>query len=355
MLLTEFSATWEVCAWAIISSFYDYARMVYKFRRKKFAVAVCLILMYGAAGFYPFRWSFPFIAYENAAQRNRGGAWQFPKAGIAKTRTVPEWLSKAIQLSSLDIVLEIRSLNSNQSGPARILSISEDPYRRNLTIAQEGTNLVLRLRTPKTSLNGMPSYQIDDVFARPEWQRIEVLIRPGEIQVQVNGRRRVFDKVPAHALLVWANDYSLALGNEMTFDRPWLGEVRRAEIKIGDEVVDYARADLLSVTAQYSVPRSTCLVQVIPFSCSQLDQYRLLDWLLNLIGFVPFGLLIAGLFRGKGTIRYATLASFALSLSMEVGQIYLPGRFPSSEDLLLNTIGGALGASFAAKIYRVTQ
>ncbi len=326
--------------------------MAYKFRQKKCAVPVCLILMYWAAGFYPFRWSFPFIAYENAAQRIRGGGWQFPKAGIAKTRTVPEWLSKAIRLSSLHIVLEIRSLDSNQLGPARILSISEDPYRRNLTIAQEGTNLVLRLRTPKTSLNGMPSYQIDDVFARPDWQRIEVLIRPEEIQVQINGRPRVSDKVPAHALLVWANNYFLALGNEMTFDRPWLGEIRRAEIKIGDEVVDYARADLLAVTAQYSVPRSTCLVQVIPFSCSQFDQYRLSDWLFNLIGFVPFGLLIAGLFRSNGTIRNSTLASFALSVSIEAGQIFLPGRFPSSEDLLLNTVGGALGAAFAVRIYR---
>jgi hypothetical protein len=240
----------------------------------------------------------------------------------------------------------------DQFRSARIFSISQDPYSRNITIAQEGADLVLRLRTPQTSLNGMPSYQIEDVFAHSGWQRIEVLIQPGELQIQINGVPCIAAKLPVHALLAWANYYPLALGNEMTFDRPWLGNIRRAEIRVGEVALDYAFTNLLDVPKRYYVPRSNCLVEIIPFSCGELDQERVLDWLANLIGFVPFGLFVASAFPHRSVIQTATLASFGLSLSMEVGQLFLPARFPSSEDLLLNTIGGALGAALAGKFFR---
>jgi hypothetical protein len=307
--------------------------------------------MYWTAGFYPFHWTLPFIGYKNVVQRSPGGGWKFSQPGIVKTIAAPEWLSQAIKDSALNIILEIRPSSQDQSGPARILSISKDPHHQNMIIAQEGTSLVLRLRTPQTSLSGMPSYQIEGAFARLEWQRVDLLVKPEEVQIQINGAQRLAAKLPARALSNWATDYSLALGNEMTFDRPWLGEIRRAEIIVGQEKLDYAREDLLAVPEQYYVPRHNCLVQVVPLSCSSLDQDRLLDWLLNLIGFVPFGILVAGLFPHRGIIRTATLASLVLSLSIEVGQIFLPGRYPSSEDLLLNLVGGALGATLTSRVF----
>ena len=64
--------------------------------------------MYWAAAFFPFNWSLPFITYENAAEWSANGSWRFVKPGIVKTRTAPEWLTDAIEHSSLRLVLEIR-------------------------------------------------------------------------------------------------------------------------------------------------------------------------------------------------------------------------------------------------------
>lgn len=46
--------------------------------------------------------------------------------------------------------------NQNQQGPARIVSNSVSPLLRNFTIGQQGADLVFRLRTPATGVNGFP-------------------------------------------------------------------------------------------------------------------------------------------------------------------------------------------------------
>jgi VanZ family protein len=52
-----------------------------------------------------------------------------------------------------------------QTGPARIISISADTFHRNLTLGQEGSDLALRLRTPVTGDNGsQPEFIIPNVF-----------------------------------------------------------------------------------------------------------------------------------------------------------------------------------------------
>jgi VanZ family protein len=211
--------------------------------------------------------------------------------------------------------------------------------------------LILRLRTPATNLNGIPNLQIENVLTESQWRRIDILISPEDLQIQIDGTSRLLAPLPARPLSVWADNYVLALGNEMSFDRPWLGEIRRAEINVGQKTLDYARIDSLTLRRQYSVPRHNCLVHV-PLYCSELNQRHVLDWLLNIFGFMPFGFLVARLFPHRHAIGNATLASLVLSLSMEAGQIFLQTRNPSSEDLLLNVFGGALGAILAVRIFR---
>jgi VanZ family protein len=46
--------------------------------------------------------------------------------------------------------------NTNQDGPARIVSNSFSPLLRNFTLGQQGADLVFRLRTPHTGDNGYP-------------------------------------------------------------------------------------------------------------------------------------------------------------------------------------------------------
>ena len=68
------------------------------------------------------------------------------------------------------------------------------------------------------------------------------------------------------------------------------------------------------------------------------------DWAVNLVGFMPFGLLLALAWRQSLPLLLATVLSALLSVSIEFGQLFLEGRISSVIDLVLNTVSGGLGA-----------
>ena len=71
----------------------------------------------------------------------------------------------------------------------------------------------------------------------------------------------------------------------------------------------------------------------------------------NVLGYGPLGFLLAlaGLRSGhiRSAVWLAVLGALLLSLSLETLQSYLPSRIPSNVDLVLNTLGAALGAGSA--------
>lgn len=63
--------------------------------------------------------------------------------------------------------VEFSTSDLSQRGPARIVSISEDPYRRNLTLGQVDQDLIVRLRTSVTGENGTrPALRLPRTLAR---------------------------------------------------------------------------------------------------------------------------------------------------------------------------------------------
>lgn len=72
------------------------------------------------------------------------------------------------------------------------------------------------------------------------------------------------------------------------------------------------------------------------------------DVVSNVLGYMPLGFLLAlsALRSGRGRLAFgfALLAATLLSLTLETLQVYLPDRVPSNLDLVLNSLGAALGA-----------
>lgn len=74
------------------------------------------------------------------------------------------------------------------------------------------------------------------------------------------------------------------------------------------------------------------------------------DVVVNFTGFVPFGFLFIATFARLEGIRIrralwiAVLASLLFSLSIEIAQMWIPSRNSSMLDLILNTLGGGMGA-----------
>jgi len=78
-----------------------------------------------------------------------------------------------------------------QPGQPRILTLSPDPFRRNVTIGQQGADLFVRIRTPWSGTNGLRQGLSvwPNVFAGGGPRRIAVSHDGRRVEVFVNGQR----------------------------------------------------------------------------------------------------------------------------------------------------------------------
>ena len=149
-------------------------------------------------------------------------------AGGAHLRTTPPAtaLTKAL-VKSGDLSVEVwfRPANLSQTGPARIVSISQDPFNRNFTLGQLGSSLVMRLRTTATNANGMNPHLATGAGVLNGKRQHVVFVRKGQKHsFYVDGKLVASGNVPGD-LGNWDHSYPLLLGNEATADRTWEGDV----------------------------------------------------------------------------------------------------------------------------------
>jgi len=118
--------------------------------------------------------------------------------------------------------------NTTQDGPARIITISSDPYYRDFTLGQglwswRPSNLYdVRLRTNLTSYNGTPSLSTPAGSLTTELTHVVFTCdSAGNASIYLNAQLAE-NSTGGGALYPW-QDYLLALGNEINGNRPWLG------------------------------------------------------------------------------------------------------------------------------------
>lgn len=307
-------------------------------------LAAAILLAYPLIGLYPYDWDAPGVA-ANTAGPAPGGGLRFagPGPGIARSNGPPAWIAAAVRSNRLEVMLGVRPVAAEQRGPARIMTLSENPTLRNLTIGQDRDDLIVRIRTPWHSLNGTPQYRVPGVFRAGAWVDLRVVVEPGSLRVEIDDELRLDERLPRAPLGDWDRSYRAALGNELTGERPWLGDIRRAIVRVGDAAVDYAEPGVLRR------PRLLWYFHNPP-ELSPFRNLHLSDAVVNLIGFLPLGLLLglwAGRPRGRLTRWGALALVFAMSLVLETLQFGIPQRYPSINDLFLNVLGGAVGIQLA--------
>jgi hypothetical protein len=302
--------------------------------------ATCVI--YLLFGTYPFNWQDPLPP--NGAVRDRDGTLSFPSPGVARARTT--WLPDAARTGRLNATVCARTRETAQTGPARILTFSRDPYFLNFTLGQEGSALIVRLRTGKDG-TGEIERKIPGVFASRAWRKIQMQVEPGALNVFVDGVLRLRQTLEGNPIAWFDASYGLLLGNEMSGNRPWLGDLRCASAGTPGNEVDLLAAG--GAVIPWRVERLARPPQLIPFR-----DLGAADAVINLFGFVPLGVL-AGILLQPGTRTgwvLLWLPALVLSLTIEVVQFTLPGRFPSVNDLILNCAGAVLGLAIAARLFQ---
>lgn len=129
------------------------------------------------------------------------------------------------QSHELTIEAWVKPQTTQQSGPARIVSLSANPSLRNFTLGQDKGHWEIRLRTTATDNNGMPSTSSPENSVNVAISHL-ALVRNAEgvSTLYVDGQPSV-TQVIAGSFENWSPDFRLSLANEVTGDRPWLGEI----------------------------------------------------------------------------------------------------------------------------------
>ena len=135
-------------------------------------------------------------------------------------------LVKAIQRTgaiTMEVWMQPRTLR--QDGPARIVTLSRDSGARNFTLGQENGSIQVRLRTSRTSTNGIPAVTSKNRSLKEQLTHVMYTRdRAGNVSIYVNGRLSQRERV-AGDFGGWSDQYRLAIGNELSGDRPWLGDL----------------------------------------------------------------------------------------------------------------------------------
>jgi VanZ family protein len=303
------------------------------------AAAMLTVILYMAVGLYPYHFTLPSItiADNTAAFLPEGGlVFRSPGPGIARADEPPSWLASAVATDHLDIVLRVRPASGQQYGPARIMTLSFDRRLRNLTVGQEGAALIFGLRTPRTDLNGTPPIQVAGVFEERRWTDLAFSVRPHRLTIKVEGQVVREAELPARPLANWNPSFRLAFGNELTNNRPWLGEIEIAEVSTPIMVVDYASRNVLRIPSYIFVSASD--PRLLPLK--YLDMH---DAVINVLGFMPLGFFVGLGRRDRRSFLFGLIVVFSTSLTLEGLQFFTVNRQPSVDDLLMNTLGGMLG------------
>lgn len=140
-------------------------------------------------------------------------------------------LTEAIR-ASREVTVEawVTPAHTNQSGPARILTLSPSTGDRNLTLGQENDRFEGRVRTSDTGRNGVPGLRSDAGTAAAERTHV-VYSRDveGRTRLFVNGEARGEGRARG-SLDSWDRGFHLALANEFSRDRPWHGTLHELAI-----------------------------------------------------------------------------------------------------------------------------
>jgi hypothetical protein len=304
---------------------------------------IAVLTLYWASAFYPFRWDPPRLV-TNQARRLPDGSLRLGDPSIVRSTGAVAWLDKAVACGCLTVDLEVWAGAPVQEGPARIFTVSKDTRHTNLTVAQQGSDLVLRLRRSGSDVNGLLPLRVPGVFREPGWRHITVDIARGALRVNVDGAPLIRETLGPDPLRSWDRSFHLALGNELTLGRPWVGDVRRVRVRVEDELVDILEPGGLEIPAEWQYVPARLRAPLLWFGGAG----RVLDVVLNLAAFLPLGWILAA-FRRLPLVWVVAVCT-ALSLSMEVGQIFFDERVPSLIDLAVNVVGGVLGAILATRM-----
>ncbi len=158
-----------------------------------------------------------------AVRRSAGSLEVRGKTLIRSEKSASKITESVRRSGKITIEAWIKSAKTNQSGPARIVTLSKSSNQRNFTLGQDGDRFDVRLRTTETSSNGLPSVNSARTSLTRELTHVVYTRdRAGRTRFYINGEPSEEGDVAGNTSN-WDGSHALALANELSKNRPWLG------------------------------------------------------------------------------------------------------------------------------------
>jgi hypothetical protein len=356
---------------------------------------------------YPFGFESPVtIAGNDVHWIQRDNGVEFSGRGVIRSvSSTKEFGTSLMHGTGITVEVWMQTSDINQSGPARILSYSYDPWLRNFTLGQEERDLVLRLRTTKTNLDGSnPELRIGNFFLPNEKSHILISYDFVQTSIYKNGVLRLQVLSPGGDFDNWDISYPLLIGNENTGNRPWRGSVylvacynrclsasevernyragssieppnwkdsgrvREGLITLypftegkGGLVRDESgsrSAPSLFIPGEVRIPKQITgsYKKLLNVDIAPVIGLRFKDILLNVLGFIPFGFFLHGILKKKKP-HYKSIVLVAIvitgtlfSLIIESLQYYINGRESDLYDVASNAMGVFIGVFLGKRV-----
>jgi len=245
-------------------------------------------------------------------------------------------------VTTFALELDVRCAAERQTGPARIVGLSATTSRRNFLVGQEGSDLLIRLRRDGSDENGLPGFMVAGVFAGCQSRHLALSVIDQRLLLTIDGVTKIDQRVGA--LTGWDPTMPLLLGNESNWNRGWSGQLDNLALALNGKNQTGGLQNAERVEGVWLASEQLQRLSVasfLPFMVNTLAVW--LDNLINVLGFLPLGLVLAaGWGSGLGWAKAGAWAA-VLSLTIELGQLGFVGRIVSTTDLVTNTTGGMLG------------
>lgn len=115
------------------------------------------------------------------------GVFLSPSHWLETAAPATSMSQKIRETSQFTLSTTVATTDTAQTGPARIISLSSDGSHRNFTLAQQGTHLVFRLRTPITGENGAyPELVVPNIFADTKPHHLVINYSGAVLQIYID-------------------------------------------------------------------------------------------------------------------------------------------------------------------------
>ncbi|MGF1573138.1 MAG: choice-of-anchor D domain-containing protein [Sumerlaeia bacterium] len=194
---------------------------------------------------------------------------------------------------SIEVLFEIDNLN--QTGPVRLISLSNGTAQRNVFIGLQNNDLILRTRTVGNVSGDEPAVVADDILTAGLHHIIATRSADGNIRIFHNGRLAVETNLNLGDLSNWDENFQLVLCNETTGNRAFDGSLRYAAIHhvalTAEEVAQNAavlpltdlagNALTTSDSVLYVIDQNPPVIDSIEREFEELTNRTILNWIVT--------------------------------------------------------------------------